>query len=156
MRPFYSVPYPPWFFMGGCNLGWKIRLVFFRLIRIPQTVHEWRLQIFAFDSLGVWGWLTLLPCASATGAVTFFQSHMTFFNLESFKTHTPVYIWVPPWCTPKYVPRTIFLNTNKDSHVQNMIVFLEANFKSDNRPEPVDTLGISTSSYYFPRPLMGP
>jgi len=37
-----------------------------------------------------------------------------------------------------------------------MVVFLEAGFKSDNRPEPVDTLGISTSSYYFPRPLMGP
>jgi len=37
-----------------------------------------------------------------------------------------------------------------------MIVFLGGNFKSDNRPEPVDTLGISTSSYYFPRPLMGP
>ena len=48
------------------------------------------------------------------------------------------------------------LNANKDSNVQIMIVFLEANFKSDNRPEPVDTLGISTSFYYLSRPLMGP
>jgi len=58
--------------------------------------------------------------------------------------------WIPIGC------QIIFLNTNKDSRVQIMIVFLEAGFKSDNRPEPVDTLGISTSSYYFPRPLMGP
>ena len=59
-------------------------------------------------------------------------------------------------CTPKYVRQSILLCINKNSHVLNMIVFLEAGFKSDNRPEPVDTLGISTSSYYFPRPLMGP
>jgi len=37
-----------------------------------------------------------------------------------------------------------------------MVLFLGGNFKSDNRPEPVDTLGISTSSYYLSRPLMGP
>ena len=55
-----------------------------------------------------------------------------------------------------YGCQIIFLNTNKDSRVQIMIVFLEAGFKSDNRPEPVDTLGISTSSYYFPRSLLGP
>ena len=100
------------------------------------------LRIFAFDVMGIWGWLTLLPCASTTGAVTFFQSHVTFFNLY--------------YCTPDYVRRTIFLRTNKFYHILYIVVFLEAGFKSDNRPEPVDTLGISTSSYYFPRPLMGP
>jgi hypothetical protein len=59
-------------------------------------------------------------------------------------------------CPPKYAHRTIFLRTNKFYHILYMVVFLEADFKNDNRPEPVDTLGISTSSYYFPRPLMGP
>jgi len=39
------------------------------------------LIIFAFEVMGIWGWLTLLPCAPDTGAVTFFQRHVTFFNL---------------------------------------------------------------------------
>jgi len=39
------------------------------------------LIIFAFEVMGIWGWLTLLPCASAAGAVTFFQRHVTLFNL---------------------------------------------------------------------------
>ena len=128
MCPFYSDPYPPCFFMGGCELGWKIRLVFFRLIRIPRTVHEWRLRIFGFDIMRVWGWLTLLPCASATSAVTFFQSHVTFFNLY--------------YCTPKYVHRTIFLRTNKFLHILYIVVILDVILKRNYWVSPLSILGV--------------
>jgi hypothetical protein len=58
VRSFYSYLYPSYFFMGGCDLGWKIRLVFFRLIRISRTVAEWSFLIFAISIRGYGGnWL---------------------------------------------------------------------------------------------------
>jgi len=68
------------------------------------------LTIFAFEVMGVWGWLTLLFCASATGAVTFLQRHVTFLNLY--------------YCSHKYVHIITFLRTNKFLHILYIVVIL--------------------------------
>ena len=100
VRLFYSLPYPPRWTVGGCELGWKIRRVLFRLIRIPRTVAEWRLQIFA---ISIWGYGGDWLCCRVrhTHPLLTFSKVMWRFLIcsENFKTHTPVYIWVPPWCT---------------------------------------------------------
>ena len=128
MRPFYSFPYPPCFFMGGCDLGWEFRPVFFRLIRIPRTVHEWRLRIFAFNSMRVWGWLTLMVCASTTGAVTF--SKVTWHSL----------IW-NAWLSD-YGCQTIFLRTNKFSQIFLVIVISGVILKRNYWLLPLSILGV--------------
>jgi len=110
VRPFYSLPYPPCFFMVGCDLGWKIRPVFFRLIRIPKTVHEWRLRIFAFNSMSVWGWLTLLPCVSHTSAKDVFQSHLWHSLIWKVLRHTHLYIYEYRLGVPLYL-HLLYLQT---------------------------------------------
>jgi len=79
------------------------------LVEILDSV-DMTLTIFAFEVMGVWGWLTLLDCGSDTAAVTFFQRHVTFLNLY--------------YCTLNYVPRTIFLRTNKFLHILYIVVIL--------------------------------
>jgi len=54
--------------------------------------------------------LTFVGLCIDHGRGDVFQSHVTFLNLY--------------YCTPKYVPRTIFLRTNKFSQIFLMIVIL--------------------------------
>ena len=109
VRLFYSLPYPPCFFMGGCELGWKIRRVLFRLIRIAETVAEWRFTNLCYISLGVWGWLTLLPCASTTSATDVFQRHLWRSLIWKILRHTHLYIYEYRLGVPKlYLQTHIF------------------------------------------------
>ena len=87
---------------------WWVR---FRLIRIAETVAEWRLRIFGFDIMRVWGWLTLLPCASATGAVTF-SKVMWRSLIWKILRHTHLYIYEYRLGVPKLYLHLLYLQTH--------------------------------------------